>query len=140
MKGNILIVEPEFIVAADLGMIVRKAGYAVSGVASSAEGALKLLASNEPTLVLTDTKLYGKTTGIDLGVRLNELGIPFIYISGNFAPKAVEEALATNPCGFIEKPFRENDVLKALSKLLLPGMANSNELDPCLLNRLMCGG
>lgn len=125
MKGKILIVEPEFIIAVDLEMILRRAGFQVAGIVSSAECALRLMSVHAPALVLMEIRLNGKMSGIDLAAKLNEINIPFIYVSCNIAHKTLEEALKTKPSGFVEKPFRESDVLIALAKPFTPGLVAS---------------
>jgi hydrogenase-4 transcriptional activator len=114
MNKTIIIVEDEFIVAEDLTMIVEKAGYTVPGTAASVEEAVDLIARYKPGLVLLDINLKGKLTGIDLAHQLSEENIAFIYISAYSTQSILEAANATQPYGFLVKPFRETDVLVAL--------------------------
>jgi DNA-binding NtrC family response regulator len=114
MNKKILIVEDEFIVAEDLRFIVERAGDVVCGIAASFQEAVELLAIHQPGLVLLDITLQGERTGIDLGRQLKEGDIPFIYISAYSNQGVLEAANATQPYGFLVKPFRERDVLVAL--------------------------
>ena len=114
MNKKIIIVEDEFIVSEDLRLIVEKAGNTVPGVAASVEEAIALIDLHKPGLVLLDINLEGKLTGIDLGRILKEEAIPFIYISAYSNQSILEAANATQPYGFLVKPFREKDVLVAL--------------------------
>lgn len=114
MKETILIVEDEFIVANDLRMILEKAGNHICGIAPSYAKALALVETKKPKWVLLDIFLKGDKTGIDLGQKLNELKIPFIYISANTNQTILEAAKATQPYGFLVKPFREKDLLVML--------------------------
>jgi transcriptional regulator with GAF, ATPase, and Fis domain len=45
-------------------------------------------------------------------------GIPFIYLSANSNQSVLEQAKATQPYGFIVKPFREKDLLITLQMIL----------------------
>ncbi|WDF56103.1 sigma 54-interacting transcriptional regulator [Mucilaginibacter sp. KACC 22063] len=111
MKENILIVEDEFIVANDLRIMLQKAGYTVCGIAPSVAKALDLIKAKNPDWILLDIFLQGTKTGIDLAGQLSEMGIPFIYISANTNQAILEAAKATEPYGFLVKPFREKDLL-----------------------------
>jgi len=114
MNTKIVIVEDEFIVAEDLRIIVEKAGNIVPGIAASVEEAKELINLHKPDLVLLDINLESKLTGIDLAHQLREQAIAFIYISAYSTQSILEAANATQPYGFLVKPFRERDVLVAL--------------------------
>jgi DNA-binding NtrC family response regulator len=114
MSKKILIVEDEFIVANDLSIILENAGYDVCGIADSVEEARAMVAKYQPQLVLLDIHLKGRLTGIDLALELSEENIAFVYLSANSNQKILEQAKATNPYGFMVKPFREKDVLVSL--------------------------
>ncbi|RFM26967.1 sigma 54-interacting transcriptional regulator [Deminuibacter soli] len=114
MNEKILIVEDEFIVANDLRLIVEKAGYTCCGTADSVAAALELISKHKPTLVLLDIFLKGDLTGIDLARRLSEENIAFVYLSANSNQDILEAARATQPYGFLIKPFRQKDVLVTL--------------------------
>ena len=111
---QILIVEDEYIIANDLQLILHAAGYPVMGIARSVAKALTLIEQQRPDVVLLDIYLQGVETGIDLAQQLNALNIPFIYISANDNQRVLEAVKATEPSGYIVKPFREKDVLTAL--------------------------
>ncbi|QIP13861.1 sigma 54-interacting transcriptional regulator [Spirosoma aureum] len=114
MDINVLIVEDEFLVANDLRVIVKQAGYKVTGIAASVEEANENLQKQKPDLVLLDIRLKGILSGIDFARKLRAENIAFVYISANSSQKVLEEAKSTDPYGFIVKPFREKDLLVAL--------------------------
>jgi DNA-binding NtrC family response regulator len=114
MSKKILIVEDEFIVANDLSIMLENAGYDVCDIADSVEEAREIIARQKPQLVLLDIHLKGKLTGIDLARQLADESIAFVYLSANSNQKILEEAKATQPYGFMVKPFREKDVLVSL--------------------------
>jgi transcriptional regulator with GAF, ATPase, and Fis domain/AmiR/NasT family two-component response regulator len=111
---KILIVEDQFIESNDLKIILEKAGHRVLGIAKSVEQALDLLEMEKPQIVLLDIFLKGDRTGIDLAKTLTSENIPFIYLTANSNESTFESAKATNPYGFLVKPFREKDILAAL--------------------------
>lgn len=114
MLRKILIIEDEFIVANDLQLTLEKGGYHVCGIASSVKEALEIIKQQKPSLAILDIQLRGKLTGIDLAKELKEQDIAFVYLSANSSRQVLEEAKATEPYGFLVKPFREKDLLVTL--------------------------
>lgn len=114
MKEKILIVEDEFIVANDLKLMLIKAGYQITGTASSVVQARKSIAEKRPDWVLLDIMLKGDLTGIDLAWELREINLPFLYISANTNQTTLEAVKETQPYGFMVKPFRERDLIVML--------------------------
>lgn len=114
MKEKILIVEDEFIVANDLKIMLIKAGYQITGIASSVVQARKSIAEKKPDWVLLDIMLKGDLTGIDLAWELREKKLPFLYISANTNQSTLEAVKETQPYGFMVKPFRERDLIVML--------------------------
>ncbi|WP_433832018.1 sigma 54-interacting transcriptional regulator [Flavobacterium anhuiense] len=114
MSSKVLIVEDEFIVANDLQLILKHAGYIVTGIAVSAEEALENITKNKPDLILLDIFLEGEQSGIDLAKKLKTENIAFVYLSANSNQTILEEAKKTDPYGFLVKPFREKDLLVTL--------------------------
>src|SRR5258708_4606675 len=110
MKQKVLIVEDEFVEANYLRSMLERSGYPVCGIARSVTKAMYLLQRERPYLVLLDIFLSGKATGIDLARHLKEQGIAFVYLSANSNDEVLNGAKATEPYGFLEKPFRENDL------------------------------
>ncbi len=111
---QILIVEDEFVVANDLKLTLSEAGYSVIGIANAVDKAEVLMEKQKPDIVLLDIYLKGEKTGIDLAKQLEEVNIPFIYISANDNQGVLEEVKATKPSGYIVKPFRDQDLLTTL--------------------------
>jgi two-component system response regulator HydG len=111
MKTKILIVEDQFIEANNLRIILLKAGYEVCSLARSVSEARAIIAAEKPEIVFLDIFLQGRETGIDLAKKLQTLDIAFVYLSANSNKQTLDAAKATNPYGFLVKPFRERDVL-----------------------------
>lgn len=114
MKEKILIVEDEFVVANDLQLTLEKAGYTVCGIAASVQEAKQLIGEEKPSLVLLDIHLKESLSGIDLAKDLKESNIGFIFLSANSNQQTLEAAKATEPFGFLVKPYREKDLLVTL--------------------------
>lgn len=114
MPQKILIVEDLFIEAKSLEIMLLRGGYLVCGIAKSVAEALILIDGDKPDLVLVDIQLKGTLNGVDLAVILRERNIGFIYISANYDQDILTKAKATQPFGFIVKPFRESDLMVTL--------------------------
>ncbi|MBS1606672.1 MAG: sigma-54-dependent Fis family transcriptional regulator [Bacteroidetes bacterium] len=114
MNTSVLIVEDEFIEANNLEEILVGAGYTVTGIARSVSTALNMIEKRRPGIVMVDIRLQGNLTGIDLGMKLREMKIAFLYLSANSNKSILDAAKATKPYGFLVKPFRSKDVLVML--------------------------
>jgi DNA-binding NtrC family response regulator len=114
MSRKILIVEDESLVAYDLKLILTRAGYRVCGIADSVPEALEIIEEQKPEMVLLDIFLKGNLNGIDLAATLTSKNIAFVYLSANFQESILEKAKATQPYGFLVKPFREKELLITL--------------------------
>lgn len=114
MQKRILVVEDQFIEANNLQIMLENAGHEVCPIARSGAEALKTIEEQSPDLVLLDIFLKGRLTGIDIAKALRERNIAFIYISANSDRRTFEAAKATQPYGFLVKPYREKDVLNTI--------------------------
>ena len=131
MKEKILIVEDKFVEAEYLRLMLTKADYNVTGIAHSVVQAQELIKRERPDFVLLDIFLKGKLTGIDLARQLEKENIAFVYLSANSNEEILNQAKATQPYGFLVKPFREKDLLITLEiaryrheHLLFPGIGS----------------
>ena len=114
MKEKVLIVEGQLVEAHNLRLMLLQAGYGVIGIARSVVQARDIIKQERPDFVLLDIFLKGKLTGIDLARQLGEENIAFIYLSANSSEEVLNIAKATQPYGFLVKPFRERDLLITL--------------------------
>jgi DNA-binding NtrC family response regulator len=114
VNKKVLIVEDQFVEANDLQLILGRAGYEVCGIARSVPVAQEIIRKEKPGLVLLDIFLKGKQTGIDLAKQLSEENIAFVYLSANSNEEVLNMVKATQPYGFLVKPFREKDLLVML--------------------------
>lgn len=110
-KANILIVEDEAVVAADLGAKLERAGYRCVAIAADGEDAVESAKSLAPDLVLMDIRLAGPMDGIRTAERIQaSRNIPIVYLTAHSDMATLRRAAATEPFGYILKPFEERDV------------------------------
>jgi PAS domain S-box-containing protein len=110
-KANILIVEDEAVVAADLAGKLERAGYRTVGISADGQDALETAKALAPDLVLMDIRLAGPMDGIKTAERIQSIrNIPIVYLTAHSDMTTLRRAAATEPFGYILKPFEERDV------------------------------
>ncbi len=97
--------------ARDIEARLRKMSYDVVGIAGSGDEAVLKAKDLSPDLVLMDVNLKG---GVD-GIRAAELirgraDIPVVYVTGYSDDQTLRRARATDPFGYILKPFDEREL------------------------------
>lgn len=109
---KILIVEDDSQLAVTLKYLVEdNPRYRVMAMADDAASAIAAAEEYEPDLVLLDLHLAHGTTGFSVAVRLNDLGVPCLFVSGK-APRFPMPDLAL---GCLVKPFTAEDVHRSLA-------------------------
>ncbi|MFO0949230.1 MAG: response regulator [Planctomycetota bacterium] len=112
---GILIVEDERIVAIDLEQQLRRLGYRVVGRSANAKDAIRLVEEMSPRLVLMDIHLPGESDGIDAAKTIrHRFDVPVVYLTAHSDEQTLQRALATEPFGYIVKPFHERELRTTL--------------------------
>ena len=118
-KKCILVVEDERIIAMDIAMQLKALGYEPLGPASTAEQALEVAAQQRPHLVLMDIHLGSAMDGIAAAQALRaRWGIPCIFMSAFDDAEQLARAKQTEPVGYLEKPFDEDELRKMVAAAL----------------------
>jgi len=111
MQKRILVVEDERLIATDIQHRLHGMGYEVVAFASSGEEAVEKALDLRPDLVLMDIVLENGIDGIEATKRIHtRCTMPVVYVSANITDDKMEEIKATNPFGFIVKPFEDRDL------------------------------
>jgi len=109
---RILVVEDDSQLAVTLKYLIEdNPRYRVVATAEDADGAIAAAEEHDPDLVLLDLHLANATTGFSVAVRLNDLGVPCLFVSGK-APRFPMPDLAL---GCLMKPFTAEDVHRSLA-------------------------
>lgn len=131
----VLIVEDEPIIADDIALSLEELGFEIDQIAASSEEALNQLKVKKPDIVLLDIKIKGSEDGIRLGHHINQkYQIPFVYISSLYDQNTLARAKATNPSGYIVKPFKESDLKVTIELALSKQVNKQTETNPDELN------
>ena len=85
--------------------------YRVVARAEDADGAIAAAEQHDPDLVLLDLHLAHGSTGFSVAVRLNDLGVPCLFVSGK-APRFPMPDLAL---GCLMKPCTAEEIHRSLA-------------------------
>jgi DNA-binding response OmpR family regulator len=106
---RVLIIEDEPLTAFDNEVMLQDAGYTVVATHDDYEEAVATLDREEIHLILSDVRLRGDKTGIDVALLAIERGIPLLFVTGHPPENAHELAI-----GCLMKPYREKTLKQAL--------------------------
>lgn len=111
VRSRILIVEDERITSDHLRRLLKRLGYEVAGIASNGTEALQRLKEVHPDLMLVDIGLPGNLDGVQIAQRArDDHDIPVVYLTAFSDPDTIRRARASEPYGFIVKPFVEEEL------------------------------
>jgi len=106
---RILVIEDEPLTAFDNEIMIKDAGYDVVATHDDFEEAVAALDRTKVDLILSDVRLRGKKTGIELAKEAKRRGVPLLFVTGQPPDNAPELAL-----GCLRKPYTERQLKKAL--------------------------
>jgi two-component system, response regulator PdtaR len=117
--ARILVVEDDFLVAAEIEIALSDAGFDVAGVAASAAEAVELAQSQRPALVVMDVRLAGERDGIHAAVEIfRKLGIRCIFATAHYDQHSLERAKPAMPFGWLQKPYSMVSLVNAVHRAL----------------------
>ena len=104
--------------------LLRSAGLAVQALASAQEF-LDRPAVDQPSCLVLDVRMPGPS-GMDLQVALQEAqrDIPIVFVTGHGDVSTGVRAMKGGAVDFLEKPFRERDLLACVQR----GLARSQQI------------
>jgi len=114
ISGEALIVEDNLIIAMNAEVILLELGARHVETAASVKQALSAIDRAVPGFALLDLNL-GPENSIPVGMKLKELGVPFIFATGYGERAPIPETLAAAPV--IQKPYTNEVVQAALGRL-----------------------
>lgn len=118
-KVQILVVEDESVIAADIKDCLESLGYAVPAIAISGEAAIATATSIRPDLVLMDIRLKGEMDGVQAAAAIwTRLHIPVVYSTGHSDRSTMARAKETGPFGYVLKPIEEQELYVAIETAL----------------------
>ncbi len=117
LATQVLIIEDEPVIAADIEALVRELGHQVLDVAATRAEAVEAVARATPGLVLADIQLADGSSGID-AVKdiLGRYDVPVIFITA--FPERLLTGERPEPTFLITKPFQPETVKAAIGQAL----------------------
>ena len=117
LATDILIIEDEPVIAADIEALVKELGHRVSDIAATRGEAVAAVTREMPGLVLADIQLADGSSGID-AVKdiLQRADVPVIFITA--FPERLLTGERPEPTFLITKPFQPETVKAAIGQAL----------------------
>lgn len=117
LATDVLIIEDEPVIAADIEALVKELGHEVIDIAATRGEAVDAVARRTPGLVLADIQLADGSSGID-AVKdiLGRMDVPVIFITA--FPERLLTGERPEPTFLITKPFQPETVKAAIGQAL----------------------
>jgi DNA-directed RNA polymerase specialized sigma24 family protein len=117
LATEVLIIEDEPVIAADIEALVLDLGHRVSAVATTRTEAVAAVKARRPGLVLADIQLADGSSGIDaVNDILKGTDVPVIFITA--FPERLLTGEKPEPAFLITKPFQPETVKAAIGQAL----------------------
>jgi CheY-like chemotaxis protein len=108
---KVLIVEDEVLIAMQLMMGLKRAGYSVCQLVTTGEDAIECVRDENPDVVVMDIRLMGVMDGIEAAQRIRGIASPIIIFTTGYQDHTLRErALAVTPAAYLSKPVSWSDV------------------------------
>ena len=115
-KGyRILVVEDDAVTSLFLHDMLRRLDHDVVALASTGGEAIRWAEAEQPDVILMDIWLAGPMSGIEAAGQIRQrLDIPVVFVTAHSDESTLRQAQATQPYGFVLKPFDQNDLRVAI--------------------------
>jgi DNA-binding NarL/FixJ family response regulator len=115
-KGQVLVVEDEYLIAQGLRLQVEDLDLAVCATAVSADEAVALAQAYRPELVLMDMRLLGDKDGVDAALAIHRtVGSKVIFITGSREQATLDRIQLDHPAGLLFKPISDRQLKGAIA-------------------------
>jgi FixJ family two-component response regulator len=123
-RPTIFIVDDDSAVRDALKLLLRSVGQAVETYASAQEF-LDSYGTDRPGCLVLDIRMPG-ISGLELQQKLNEKHsiLPIIFITGHGDVPMAVEAMQAGAVDFIQKPFRDQDLIDRINQALEKDSSN----------------
>ena len=118
IKPTVFVVDDDAAVRDSLRMLLKSVGLPVE-VFESGQEFLDADRDDRPGCLVLDIRMPGMS-GLELQVKLNERHsiLPIIFITGHGDVPMAVEAMQAGAVDFIQKPFRDQDLLDRINQAL----------------------
>ncbi len=117
---HILVVEDEFITANAIKEALISYGHVVVGIARDAIDAIEILDTKKVDIAILDINIQGSKNGLWIAKKIEkDYHIPFIFLTAYGDNDSITKAIATQPSGYLTKPFKKADIYSTISLALI---------------------
>ena len=114
---DILIIEDEMLIAADLKRLMLELGHRVTGIARTHREAVASASAQRPGLILADIQLADGSSGIEAANEiLASHRVPVVFVTAY--PEMLLTGIRPEPTFLMTKPFHVDDVRVVVSQAL----------------------
>ena len=123
-RPTIFVVDDDAAVRDALKLLLRSVGHAVETYGSAQEF-LDVYSEDRPGCLVLDIRMPGMS-GLELQQKLNERHsiLPIIFITGHGDVPMAVEAMQAGAVDFIQKPFRDQDLIDRINQALEKDSSN----------------
>lgn len=105
---RILVVEDEFVTGLEIQARLEDLGYEVLAIIDTGEEAVIKAGELSPDIMIMDITLKGKMNGIEAaGIIRSRYDIPVIFLTAHSDEGTVQQAIHSEPFGYLIKPLEE---------------------------------
>ena len=124
----VFIVDDDEAVRNSLRLLLKSVGLAASALPTAQEF-LSSYSADQPGCLVLDVRMPGMS-GLELQQQLNVRGavIPVIFITGHGDIPMAVEAIQQGAFDFLQKPFRDQDLIDRIQRALAKDRTNRTEL------------
>lgn len=112
---NCLLVEDSFVVSMDTLRLMNELGLMVVQTAMTSKDALQKISDEQPGFAVLDVNLSQGDTSFAIARKLQELGVPFVFLTGYGAEGVPEQEFPE--VTVLEKPLRRAELAQVLDRL-----------------------
>lgn len=123
---KIILIEDDWIIAKEISYSLQDLGFEVTGMYDNGEEALEHIKHVKPDLALVDIDLSGDLNGIDVGRKLKEEKIPFIFLTALADSNTIKQAKLVEPYGYLVKPVNPESLYSTI-EITLHNAANKKD-------------
>jgi PAS domain S-box-containing protein len=118
-KYNLLVVEDDALIAANLVHTLSSLGFAVREPVATGQDAISAVKNQQPDLVLMDIELLGEMDGIETAEKIRAIAdIPIVYLTAYSDDLRIKQARITEPYGYIVKPAHNRELYATIEMAL----------------------
>lgn len=123
---KVLIIEDEMVLNIDVQNSLEEMGYKISGIESTAHGAINNIKNKRPNIIIVDIHLKGYIRGLELVKQIWEKHkIPVVFLTSYSGDLVIKNSMEFEPYAYLIKPSKERDIDTAI-KIALDMITSNN--------------